>query len=270
MAEMTASAKVKRHRSPNYPSLELEKAIERVRVLSEKGRNHPIGIGTATEWWGYKRGSASSQQCVAALKAYGLIDVSGVRDSREIAPSSDARKILRDSPEAPRIIQDAALRPPVFLKLYEKYDGPELPDDAAVLDYLVEDLKFNEDVVPTVIARYKATIAHAKLASDDESSPLTGDDENNHHDTEENEAGKSVTHVNDDPPLKESRDMKAPPPPPSGTRQDVFTVPEGSFVLQWPSNLTPQSIEDFEEYFPIFIRKVRRGMQAGQPSTGSD
>lgn len=53
-------------------------------------------------------------------------------------------------------------------------------------------------------------------------------------------------------------------PPPlklqSGARQDVFSLDEGSVVLQWPEKMSQDSYDDFEAWMQIQLRKIKRSI----------
>jgi len=87
-------AKKNRTRSPNYPVLNLEKAIEKIHQLHGKCQTHPCGVGFAQDLWGYKKFSSVGDQCVAALKSFGLIEVTGAGDSRQLRVSEVGRRIV--------------------------------------------------------------------------------------------------------------------------------------------------------------------------------
>lgn len=158
-----------RHRSPNYPAVDLAKAVERTRVLYDRNKRHPVPVSVASETWGYKANSSASLQCIAALKAYGLIDVEGSAKSRRIRVSDTGWKIVGGHSDRDELLREAAHNPPLFLELLGKY-GPDLPDDGVLRHYLVFDREegtFNEDSVDSFIANFRETISFAKLIEDD-------------------------------------------------------------------------------------------------------
>jgi hypothetical protein len=74
--------------------------------------------------------------------------------------------------------------------------------------------------------------------------------------------------------------LKAPPrapgyaPPifsPPGSKQDVFTLDSGSFVVQWPQTLTEAEFTDINEWVKILLRKIKRsvaGTDGGTADSG--
>lgn len=49
-------------------------------------------------------------------------------------------------------------------------------------------------------------------------------------------------------------------PPAVGARQDVFSLDEGQVILQWPSQLSAESYEDFESWIQLQLRKIKRSI----------
>jgi hypothetical protein len=47
---------------------------------------------------------------------------------------------------------------------------------------------------------------------------------------------------------------------PQGTRRDVFSLQEGEVSVQWPSTLSPESLQDIEDWLDILKRKIGRSV----------
>src|SRR5207249_11431587 len=60
-------------RSPSYPGINLEEAIERAKIIYERERRHETAENTILEHWGYKPKSGAGIMTLAALKAFGLL-----------------------------------------------------------------------------------------------------------------------------------------------------------------------------------------------------
>tara|TARA_B100000949_G_scaffold81226_1_gene72631 strand:- start:22756 stop:23019 length:264 start_codon:yes stop_codon:yes gene_type:complete len=41
-------------------------------------------------------------------------------------------------------------------------------------------------------------------------------------------------------------------------RRDVFSLPEGKVVLQWPEVLSPESFNDVRDWLSVVMRKIER------------
>ena len=160
-----------RHRSPNYPFINLEKAIERTRQIYDADRRHEVPVKVVSEKrWEYKPGSSQGDQTLGALRAFGLVEVAGSGDKRMVKISDRAYRILASAQDAPERIKDAALSPTLHGELWQKYGTDGLPSDDVIRNYLLFERpggRFNEDVVDSFIGRFKETISFAKLDSSD-------------------------------------------------------------------------------------------------------
>lgn len=163
--------KVLKHRSPNYPALGLEKALGKVGALV-RNKRHYVPLRTAMDQMDYKPDSSTGQQAVAALKYFGLVNLEGVGDKRQIRMSDRAAKIVASHPDRERLIREAALLPPIHREVWDRfYKGTDgLAPDEAIKQYLVwdrEDTKFSPESVDGFIEQFKQTIRFAKLDSSD-------------------------------------------------------------------------------------------------------
>ncbi len=159
----TKPTKIPRHRSPNYPVIGLQKAIEQTRILYDRNKRHLVPIAVAHQHLGYKPMSSSGKQCVAALKAYGMIEIEGKDDKQQIRVSERARRILLNDPERDQLLRAASLSPTLHAELWKRYGDEGLPADDVLCHYLIFERNFNEAVVDTFIKRFKATLSFAKL-----------------------------------------------------------------------------------------------------------
>lgn len=179
---MNDSEEVKKHRSrsPNHPSLSLRDAVDKTAELRAKFGTHEVPVHLAHRLWKYKEHGSAGNQCVAALKAYGLIDVKGEGTSRRVLVSSIGDRIIRNAPDRQSLLKQAALSPAVHREVLEHYGGAGLPDDALLRQYLVwdrpEGSRFNEDSVDGFIARLKETLALSGVTNNDIIEPKDGED----------------------------------------------------------------------------------------------
>ncbi len=103
---------------------------------------------------------------MAALAAYGLIQVEGLGAEKKVSVSDLAFKILADkrgfSPEREAAIKEAALNPIIFQKIIERYPK-SLPADESLEYDLVFTYKFNKASVHDFITIFRGTLAFAKI-----------------------------------------------------------------------------------------------------------
>jgi hypothetical protein len=152
---------VSKVRSPSFPFISLPEALHRARELYDAERRNLVHPDVAVAHWGYSPRSSGGKQTIAALRAYGLLeDVRG-----DLRLTDRAQHILvREPGTAGRsdLLRQAALSPPVFSRLWERY-GADLPSDKSLRSYLVLELKFNENAVGDLLRSYRETLAFAEL-----------------------------------------------------------------------------------------------------------
>jgi hypothetical protein len=170
-ADNATEGEIKRtkHRSPNYPMIGLRKAVERTHALNQKYKRATVPINLAQELWGYKAHSGSGNQCVAALRAYGLVHVEGDGKARRLRISDAGYRIALNSTDRQTLLERAALAPPLHAELWNKFKDEGIPDDELLRHYLVldrEEAKFNPETVDDFIADFRDTLSFAGLARD--------------------------------------------------------------------------------------------------------
>jgi len=130
-------------RSPRFPFIPLEKALERANQFYEHERRGAAPYEAAVQHWGYSQTSSGAMQTLAALKNYGLLD--GPRNGLRLTELA-LRIILDrrpDSAERLTFMRQASLTPVIAAEVQSRWpDG--LPSDATLNHYLVLDRGFNE------------------------------------------------------------------------------------------------------------------------------
>ena len=258
MTETTKpKTKGRRVRSPGYPSFDLQEALAKATVLYEKERRNAAPFDTVVQHWGYKGKSSSALKAVATLLKFGLVEASGAGRHRHIKVSPLGLRIILDkregSAERGAAIREAALNPALYKKLWAEW-GAALSSDSTIEYQLLQQLKFNDDVVRGVIRGYRTTVSFAKLGSDDIIK-----------ETEADGNGDPATDPLAPKPLKGKNGGSSVL---AGTKQDVFTLEEGQAVLQWPSSLSADSYEDLKDWVTLALRKIKRSVGAKSEPSG--
>jgi hypothetical protein len=145
-----------RIRSPNYPSIGLPEAIERVGRIYKHEQHLAAPREVVAQHMGYGGINGSSIKALSALLKYGLLEKTK-DDKRKV--SALALKILhpRDEDEKNGAIQEAASRPALFVEIAKEWpDGN--PSDPNLKAYLLGRL-FSMDAIPEVIKAYRDTVA---------------------------------------------------------------------------------------------------------------
>ena len=246
-------AKRKKGRSPSYPGISLETAIQRAEKVYEIEGKHPAHVDTLLRHWDYAPNSGPGLTTISALGKFGLIENEGTGSSRKARLSPLALRIVQDkrenSVERDAAIREAALMPPIHRELWEKFGG-RLPSVENLRFELVHDRHFTETGAGEFIQSFQSTIEFAKLA-EGASVPDEGSAKG---------PGLQLARSGN---TKERKQMQ-------GMREDVFNLEEGQVVLQWPVNLSPESFEDFKGWIDLVLSRAKRAVKTGGADPGSD
>jgi hypothetical protein len=158
-------------RSPKYPGITLESAIQRARTFHDCEKRNAANISVALKHWNLAANSSTAHVTIAAMLAYGLMVDTGSGKERKLRLSESALRMILDkrqpSPERELATKEAALKPQMHQNVWRRW-GPDLPSHENLRHALIFDWKFNENSADTFIRQYKATIAFAKITSSDE------------------------------------------------------------------------------------------------------
>lgn len=250
-------------RGPAYPYVDLREAVKLLEKLHAFAKRTPAALDqVAKDAWGWSPTSSTPKKASAALKYFGLVDE--VRDGKAIKLSDRGYRILADDVESPdrkKALRDAALSPAQYQYCYQTW-GADLPPVAK--SKLIFDRGFVPSTVDGFLKDYKATLDYAGLTGQPEDAELA-DDPDLHA------AAPSGVKSAEQPPAT-SWAAGAPPPPPAravpegvAMRQEVFSIDEGAVRVEWPANLSKDSLEDILAWLPILTRKIQRAAREDNP-----
>ncbi len=149
-----------RHRSPNYPGIDLEDAIDSVvKLYNSMGRNE-FHSEDAIKAWGYSSGSGPVRVRMAALRQFGLLD--GRRGESRRVSRTGLIFAMRDpsSPEYQDAIRATAVRPPLFAKA--RNDMPNA-SDSSLRQWLLMDEDFSDEGASRFVEVFRSTMRFASL-----------------------------------------------------------------------------------------------------------
>ncbi len=173
----TKKTPVKKGRSPSYPGLDIEAALQRARDLYAKIKRHQSNVVVAVSHWGYTFGSGASNLTLASLKKYGFLEESGSGKDRKVCLTDLAERIIIDNRSNPdernKLIIEAALKPKIHEKLFDKYEYSLLPDGDLIFE-LISDFKFTESGARELISQYRRTLAFIETIKSDKISSNSG------------------------------------------------------------------------------------------------
>lgn len=143
-----------RMRSPNFPALPLEEAINIVAGLYSKVRKMTIEREVAAKELGYSGLTGRSLKVLGALNQYGLID--NVQKGK-CHVTELAEQALHGFPEAEKIgaIQRAAREPGLFRAIFEEF-GEQVQSEHAIRAFLLK-RGFTDKGVESALQSFLAT-----------------------------------------------------------------------------------------------------------------
>lgn len=210
-AETTQSNQAKKHRSPSYPSIDLETAVQRVAMLYDGIKKNPTHVETAMVTMDYKPKSSTGMRAVAAMISYGLLEEEGAGPQRTVRLTKsalDLQHLAQDDPDRMEILKDMALRPKIFKEIVDYYPG-QLPNDATIEKYLKVSKDFNPEAVRPLIRDFRLTYQFANLEKSGTLSEENGD----------GAAGQAALDFPEDEGKRNETDQQRQPPPANPPKQ---------------------------------------------------
>lgn len=285
-----------RHRSPAYPAVGLREAIDRVAKLYKTDGKAGAPPKLAAVHIGFTTAHGQALGVLAALKKFGLVsEVNG-----RIVPSQRAIEILNlptNDTRRVQAIKDAALGPEIYRELIEQHRDTGWPADDVLQADLITYRNFNPKAVAGFVKDFKDTLEFAGLS---DLSVLVSEEVKVGDYVQWEPSGvlqfqepKRVRSISEDGqfvfvdgsdtglPVTEVTREKAPlgaqnPPPPGfqslpnkRMQEDVFSLSEGKVVIQWPTPLSQDSIQDLKDWLQIVERKITRSVIQTQEPTKS-
>lgn len=143
-------------RSPNYPSIGLEEAIGRVKLIYDSQGRHPTTRAVMARLMGYSSLNGASVSTVSALAKYGLIEGHG-ENLRVSEIGQDVVLHRKGDTEYSSALRNAAAMPAFFRELRDQYpDG--LPSEHALKAALIK-RGFNPSAIDGALRAYRDTVA---------------------------------------------------------------------------------------------------------------
>ena len=216
-----------RTRSPNYPTISLPDAIDRVRKVYQKEHLHKADPEVVCKAMGYTGVNGASLGVLSALKKYLLLEEVG----KELKVSTLALSILVDPPnsaERQGSIRSAAAAPALFATLFDEF-GDSPPSDENLRAFLLK-RNFAQTAVDTPIRTYRETLSFVSEFASAYNKPISIDEQTEIQTTEERPLNRSQTSV------KSTAGMAAGETAvPDGMKRDVWDLDEGQVVFDRPT-----------------------------------
>ncbi len=214
---------VPRQRSPAYPYIALDAAIERVGKLYSQLRDHAQPREVLAKVYGKPATSSATIQTFATLLQYGLLENVAMSGERRMRVSALAREVLHPHAPTDKVAaakKTAALKPPIFAELWEKFGDTSTISESVPLFYLTSDRERDHDSVFTdkaaaeVLRIYRGTLDYAGLSDSDktagegeiEVAPVA-DSSKEHGPKKDPNAERPLVRDLDPPPMRRSFEM---------------------------------------------------------------
>ena len=156
---------VTKQRSPNYPSIALGAAVDRIRQLYPNVQRGEFTPQDAARSWGYSSVSGPVRRTMGALRQYGLIDQKKGDNAKLTNRALTLALREPESREYRSAMREAALEPPLFAELHENGKAGAASD--ALRQYLVVEKQFTREGATQFIEVFRATRGLANLDEDD-------------------------------------------------------------------------------------------------------
>lgn len=162
-----------RQRSPSYPSVPLQQAVDLVAKIHKTCRTNIITREDAVREMGYSGLTGRSLKVLSALIQFGLLDKAGKGD---VKVTQRAVEILHGIDRADReeAMLEAALAPQLFRDIHERFpDG--IPAESAIRSYLIKQ-DFMDVAISPAINAFLETYRSVEHIRDSESHGREDDD----------------------------------------------------------------------------------------------
>ena len=246
-----------RRRSPNYPSINLEEAIDFINKIYKIESSLPVDREVAAKHMGFSSLSGHSSKILGSLLQFGLLEK--LPDS-EVRVSDLGTTILipESDKEKEESTRESFDNPTLFRELNQQFEGMK-PSPGNLRSQLVKKgyMKKSVDLAADSYLESKKYI----MQNFAEDPPIAEDI------VQMNNPGDSGLQAESNPQAERSGNF---PKPVSsvGTaseilgsmKQDVFSLDEGSVTVIWPSAISQESYEDVKDWFDILARKIGRSV----------
>jgi hypothetical protein len=250
-----SEVKRRRDRSPNYPTVGLENAVERLTKLYQADGRAGAPVESAVKHIGFSSKHGQAMSVLSALRKFGLTEVKGGR----IVPTKLAIEIVTFPPGSERrdaALREAALNPGIYSVIVEEYRAcGQIPSDDSLKPLLVTDRGFNPKVVAGFVDKFRKSLEYAGLLNGNVLQ-LSMDDE-----------GEAGTDPGEEGKMAPTTEMLSPiTVPPSAThpanrsagQTATFPLDEGMASLSWPEGISPESFEDFDAWLRVMRSRIAR------------
>lgn len=244
-ATTTMEQKGKKDRSPSFPFISLEKAVERAKAFEEKHKNQPARVPVVGITWGYGPKSSGLLQTAAALKQFGLAEDATSGADRKLVLTDLARKILLDKRPGAREqgLKEAAVKPRLIAEYVPVWLGKELSPEHCISELRL-DRGFTAAAAESFLKVFNETVSFANLQEADSLS--SGE-------LEESILAEPAN-SGENPLLREiTRRQRGAAPK---VLRSTLPLPEGTVTLDLPSPMSTKSQSKLAKWLDMMVEFV--------------
>ena len=150
----------KKQRSPSYPSIDLEDAVNKARQIHKACRESEIDRDSLATIFGFSPRSGGAMRVIASLVSYGLLKPGAKKGEVGLTQLAMEFMFGETNVERAEAARQAALNPQIFKTLVEKFPG-DTPQ-GTVEAYLCRNL-FTADAAKMAATTYAKTMLFAGL-----------------------------------------------------------------------------------------------------------
>lgn len=184
MADEEKTKLAPQSRSPAYPYISLDLALDRVKRIHTEIREYAQPREVVAKAYGKPATSSATIQTFATLLQYGLLENIAGPAGRKMRVSVLAQEIL--NPHAPQAkvregLKIAALNPPIFAELWSRFGDTAGLNESVPLYYLTAERGhehggvFTDKAAHEVLRVYRATLSFAGISGDANSQTAKSD-----------------------------------------------------------------------------------------------
>jgi hypothetical protein len=164
----------RRDRSPQFPYVGLQRAVELTAAFYAKAKKYEVALSGAAKDWQLSATSSSLGRVAAALQSFGLVELSGSGDTRRVKITEAGWRVIEDPrpEERRRLLEKAAVNPPVFAEYAEKWAGGRPDDDHAI--FQLKERGFTDEGAPKFLRVFDETKRFFPTTNNDKSSASEG------------------------------------------------------------------------------------------------
>jgi len=222
-------------------------------IYSKDGMN-AVDRESAVQHIGYTSLNGASATALASLKQFGLTTDAG---KGMIRLSDLALDLIEPESEEARAhaVAVAAFHPDLFAALRERF--PKAPSESNLRAHLVRQ-GFTSAAVKSIVPAYLGTCEYAASTEETEShvpfSFLVPESQG-----KPKEQGQNMTA---DTLQRPAEQLDAQRSTTVAGRRMVFDTEEGEVMFTYPDHLSPESVDDLEEWFSLVTKRLRRATKS--------